>query len=52
MFCIYILQIDEISPCNPESWDIYFDKTAVKSKLFTGMHEIICSNILYMFIKC
>ena len=39
-----------ISPCEPDSWDFYFDKTAVKSKLFTGVHEIICLNILYEFI--
>ena len=36
-------------PCEPDSYDFYFDKTAVKSKLFTGVHAII---YLYVFIKC
>ena len=41
-----------MSPCEPDSYDFYFDKTTVKSKLFTGVHAIICLNVLYEFIKC
>ena len=37
-----------MSPCEPDSQDFYFDKTAVKSKLFTGVHE----HYLFKYIIC